>query len=110
VTKRRTGIVSRAAERAGSYEPATTRFNLVIPKSVKQAIDEEADKRGVSPPELARRLLEAGLDRLREEEFWEHARKVAPLYEERNRAIVEKWDAWERAWGEAERGPARRRR
>lgn len=101
--------VSRVAERAPSYGTAMTRYNLIVPIGLKSAIDQAADQRGTSGPELARRILEVGLQGLQEEALWQRMREVAPELAARDRAIVEWWDRWEAAWDRSD-ATARRHR
>jgi hypothetical protein len=108
MTRPRVPRVVRAAERAPSYGAATTRYNLIVPADLKREIDEEAARRGASGPELARRLLEGGLRRLREEALWQRLREAAPKTAARDRAVVEWWDRWEQAWERSDAASRRR--
>ncbi len=90
---------SRAAEEVVAHDAgSTTRFNLLVPAALKQAIDREAEVQGMSGPELARRLLDDGLRALHERAIWQRVREVAPLHAERERRLMDWWDRWDQAW------------
>ena len=96
-------MTSRAGEAAVGYGDATVRFNLVVPRTLKGAVDERAAAQGLSGPELARRLIAEGLWRLDEEAVWERTARIAPLVRDRDRAIVRRMDGIAEAWEQARR-------
>ena len=93
---------SNVAESVAAYG-GTVRFNLVVPQTLKAAIDRHAAVQGVSGPELARRLLEDGLSRLEEQALWAACARVAPRVVARDRALLDRMDRWESSWDRAPR-------
>lgn len=91
--------VSWAGEAKVTYG-STVRFNLLVPRSLKEAVDEQAGARGLSGPELARRFLAEGIERVRVEQLWARAAQVAPRVRDRDLALLKKMeriaDSWER--------------
>jgi len=90
---------SWAGEAKAAYG-STVRFNLLVPRSLKEAVDQQAGARGLSGPELARRFLAEGIERLREEQLWARAARVAPQVRDRDLLLLKKMeriaDSWER--------------
>ena len=82
---------------------------MIVAASLKREIDEEARRVGTSGPDLARRLLEDGLRRIREETLWRRVRELAPRRAARDRAVVEWWDRWEEAWERSDAAARRHR-
>ena len=95
---------ARAAETAAVYGGANVRFNLVVPRGLKRAVDVQATAVGVSGPELARRLIMEGLERIEEEAVWERTARIGPLVRERDRAIVQRMDRIAESWEQSSRG------
>jgi len=107
--RNRVGRVARVAGRVPAYGTAMTRYNLIVPVALKNAIDHEAGRRGTSGPELARRLLEQGLQGLQEDVLWQRVRELAPELAARDRAVVKWWDRWEEAWDRSDAAARRHR-
>ena len=94
---------AKAVEAVAAYGGATVRFNLVVPRQLKRAVDDQATAQGLSGPELARRFIAEGLQRIDEEAVWERTARTAPLVRERDRQIVQRMDRIAESWEQARR-------